>query len=1063
MSTVTGFRISPQQAAYWQQCRDADVQHGNTYLAIELEQAPDEPLLRERLRQLVAREEILRTRLHSLPSMALPIQMIDGTADIALETRDWRDISASEQAARLRELSEQPMGNGILRVVLARTAASHWALLLMASRIHLDATSLWLITQALVAEEIGQDRLQYADYAEWKHSLLEDDPSGPGVQFWRQLRVEMSAPLLPGLEMPSAQMGSTAFDATDTGITWQDLQQRSAALGVKPEEYLFAAWCVLLGRLRGQRGVSLAWIDAGRGEGLENALGLYEQALPVQASFDSALPLQVQLEDLLTPLRSARGWQDYFDSSQSCDCYFAYRRLPGVSSVGAQLDLRSVNGRFGLGLDCIEIAEADQVRGLQCRLSYDNRRFSAIAIACLTEQWRLLLQGLHLSSVAVGAIPLQGELQTGLLTPPATEPVIEPVSLPELIARQVRANPNALALADNSGTLSYQELASRSNRLARCLQASGLQPGDVVGILLSRGNPMIVAILAVLKAGGAYLPLDPSYPADRLAFLVQDSDVQHVLSTQAHSALLPQGTQCLLLEDVPWSDLVDDDLPPVSNLGQPAYLIYTSGSTGRPKAVEITHANLSHSTQVRIGYYDSPVNAYLLLSSFAFDSSVAGIFWTLAQGGLLVLPASGEELDLAILANLIKRHRISHSLSLPSLYETLLDYGNRDTFTSITTWIVAGEPCSPQVLSKHRGKAPNARLVNEYGPTEATVWATADVLYAPTAADAMCRPLPQTASDISIGRPIPTLSLWLVNESGMVAAIGEPGEIQLGGPTLAPGYCGHPEQTAQAFVSSPDIAAGARRYKTGDLARWGLDGRLCFLGRADHQVKIRGYRVELGEIERLLVSHSEVREAVVIAQDLANGKRLVAYITDRHGYPPETRALSDYLSSHLPAYMVPSAFVHLKSLPRTPNGKVDLKALPDPVENADAAADYVAPRNEMEAELAAICADVLRRKRVGVHENFFQIGGDSILSLQIVARANQRGIRLTAKQVFESETVARMAVVATSIDLTTATAAAGVEACQAGPRDTASSLDLSLAGLDADGFEAMLAELESND
>lgn len=1075
MSTVTGYRISPQQAAYWQQCRDSDFQHGFTYLSVGLKQATDEQLLRDRLQQLVAREEILRTRLHSLPGMALPIQMIEETADIALEKFDWRNFSAPEQAARLRELGEHPMGDSVLRIVLARTTEANWLLLLKASASHLDATSLWLIAQALDGEGIDQDRLQYADYAEWKHSLLEDAPNDPGLQFWQRQRVEMSAPLLPGLEaMPAqtaavpTQKAKTPFSAADAGITLQDLQQRSATLGMKAEEYLFAAWCVLLGRLRGQTQVPIAWIDAGRGEELENALGLFEQALPVQAGFDPSLPLQVQLDEMLTPLRAARGWQDYFDSSQSCDCYFVYRRLPAVINADAQLDMVSVIRRFGLGLDCIEIAQASPAQALRCRIAYDSRRFSASAIACLTEQWQLLLQGLAGSSVAVGAIPLQGELQARLLAPSVPEPVIEPVSLPELIERQVRATPNALALAlaDNNGTLSYRELSARSNQLARCLQESGLQPGDVVGILLSRGNPMIVAILAVLKAGGTYLPLDPAYPAERLALMVQDSAVQRVVSTQAHRTLLPQGTQCLLLENVHWSDLVDDELPPISDLQQPAYLIYTSGSTGRPKAVEITHANLSHSTQVRMAYYGAPVNAYLLLSSFAFDSSVAGIFWTLAQGGLLVLPASGEELDLATLANLIKRHRISHSLSLPSLYETLLDYGNRDTFTSVTTWIVAGEPCSPQVVSKHRGKAPHARLVNEYGPTEATVWATVDVLCDATDVDANL-PLPETAADISIGRPIPTLQLWLVKENGVAAAIGEPGEIQLGGPTLAPGYRGRPEQTAQAFVSSPAIAGGARRYKTGDLARWSLDGRLCFLGRADHQVKIRGYRVELGEIERLLVSHSEVREAAVIAQDLANGKRLVAYITNRHGYPPETRALSDYLSSRLPAYMVPSAFVHLKTLPRTPNGKLDLKALPAPDENAETAVDYVAPRTEMETELAAICADVLRRERMGVHENFFQVGGDSILSLQIVARANQRGIRLTAKQVFESETVARMAVAARPIDQAVTPAKtdtmrqASVDACQT-THCTESGVDLSLAGLDADGFEALLAELESN-
>lgn len=421
-----------------------------------------------------------------------------------------------------------------------------------------------------------------------------------------------------------------------------------------------------------------------------------------------------------------------------------------------------------------------------------------------------------------------------------------------------------------------------------------------------------------------------------------------------------------------------------------------------------------------------------------------------------MLPASGEELDLATLSALIKRHNISHSLSLPSLYETLLDYAERDVFASLSTWIVAGEACAPQVVTKHQQKAPHANLVNEYGPTEATVWATADVL--------------TDARDISIGRPIPTMELWLLNEQGVPAAIGEPGEIHLGGPTLSPGYRHRPEQTAQAFLNSADIANGARRYRTGDLARWRLDGRLDFLGRADHQVKIRGYRVELGEIERILMQHSEVRDAVVIAQDLPNGKRLVAYVTDRLGYAPAVQALNNYLSDRLPSYMVPGAFVHMKEFPRTPNGKLDLKALPSPEHASASQVEYVAPRNELETELAAICAAVLRRDKVGVHDNFFQNGGDSILSLQIVARANQRGIRLTAKQVFESETIERMAKVAIQFErdaalmVSDARCSDSLHSLNADASNTNFSnnaLDLSLAGLDADGFQDLLAELET--
>lgn len=1053
MSTVTGFRISPQQAALWRQRQGR--RDDAVWLHLEFNQVPDEATLRERLAALTAQEEILRTRLHVVPGITLPMQVIEelvtkSASDIPLEIMDWRGHAAEEQTRLAQALRTRCDHDMPLRVWRVQLADSRWALMLKANASHLDLTSLSLVVQALTDDSAAEERLQYADYAEWKHSLLEDEQDNPGLAFWRQQRSEMSSPLLPGLEnAASTQTGDVAFTGLDSGVSLRDLQQHASSLGITLEDYLYCAWCILLGRLRGQTQMQLAWIDDGRGDGLENALGLLEQALPVQAGIEPALPLRNQLDTLVKPMHAARGWRDYYDSAYACEAYFAFRRFATDNVGGTLCQAFAAPPSSVLGLDCMLVEGGNVDDALHCRLVYDSTRFNDTAIACLSEQWRLVLQGLGDVERPVGSINLQGEVQQRLWSA-APAPAIEPFSLPELIERQAHTRPDAPALADNTGILSYRELSAHSNQLARCLLEQGVQPGDVVGLLLPRGNPMIIAMLAVLKAGGAYLPLDTSYPADRLAYMVQDSGVQLVVTFGTQRPALPDATRCLLLDEsiADVSRLPDDNLAPIVDLKQPAYLIYTSGSTGQPKAVEISHANLTHSTQVRMAFYGEPVQAYLLLSSSAFDSSVAGIFWTLAQGGLLVLPASGEELDLGALTALIRRHRVSHSLSLPSLYETLLDYADRDSLASLSTWIVAGEACAPQVLAKHRAKVPQARLVNEYGPTEATVWATADILT--ESADGA----------ISIGRPIPTMQLLLINEQGVPAAIGEPGEIHLGGPTLAPGYRGRPEQTAQAFVSSPAIAQGARRYKTGDLARWRLDGRLDFLGRTDHQIKIRGYRVELGEIERLLTSHSEVREAAVIAQDLPNGKRLVAYVTDRLGYPPDEQALSNFLSDCLPPYMVPSAFVHLKEFPRTPNGKLDVKALPAPDQPGASTTPYLAPRDEMETELAAICAEVLRRERFGVLDNFFQNGGDSIQSLQIVARAHQRGIRLTAKQVFESETIERMAKVATR--LAPGAALPPLDAsCRSEGAAPDRAMDLSLAGLDEDGFQALLAELEA--
>jgi amino acid adenylation domain-containing protein len=535
-----------------------------------------------------------------------------------------------------------------------------------------------------------------------------------------------------------------------------------------------------------------------------------------------------------------------------------------------------------------------------------------------------------------------------------------------------------------------------------------------------------------LKAGGAYVPIDPTYPADRRAYMLADSAIAHIVVSAELADSVPANLQRFVLDNLAAPDLGDWPALPLPDANDLAYLIYTSGSTGAPKAVEISHGALSFSTQVRMTTYDTPVRAYLLLSSFAFDSSVAGIFWTLAQGGRLVLPAPGEELEMSRLAQLIAQHQVSHGLSLPSLYQALLDQLQRNPGTdSLACWIVAGEACPPSLIAQHSKTLPHARLVNEYGPTEATVWATYEVL--------------EPNRNVSIGRPIAGMDLRLLNEFNSACGIGEPGEIVLAGPTLARGYRHKPEETAKAFVT---LADGTRAYRTGDLACWLADGRLAFLGRKDHQVKVRGYRIELGEIERQLCSHSDVREAAVIVQEHAAGKRLLAYILAAHGYAPDSEAIKRFLGERLPSYMVPALVLTLASFPRTPNGKLDTRQLPDP-DSFDESA-HVAPRNAMETALQAIVAKVLKLSTVSVTDNFFAIGGDSILSLQVVAQAHEQGIALSAKQVFERQTIAAMAEVAQPLAPSAA-------------EPQADSTEFSASGLSDDEMQALMAELDEAD
>jgi amino acid adenylation domain-containing protein len=1019
MSGLQGFRISPQQASVYPHIDGAAEHPFSCHLQWSVSEPVPANVLSQRLCALMADSEILRTRLVPVPGLRHPVQVIQETGDLQVAVQDLRALNRAEQDAALTRLATQPRDwTNPLAVTLVQLSDQQSVLDLVGASSHFDLASLKLLARALLQDTRPEltEVLQYADYAEWRWSLSEDEPDHPGVNFWKPL-AESEQPALQ-LALESASGNGFAPERVDLAIA--DHLARHPAL---TSNLLLTAWAAVLGRLAGQQQVALTLIHESRGAELDNALGLFEQCLPVSFDLDTQATLLEQSKTVAATLERAVGWQDYYTHNRNGGYAFAWRQGDARERYASAV-LNPVKA-------CLNVHQATD--GLRAHLIYDRHTLSGNAAACLAEQWLQLLQGaLAAPQQAWAQLPLSGPLQAQIIGAQADLPLVEPVTLVELIARQVRQQPNAIALSDKDGDLSYAGLDACATRLAHQLLAAGIGPGVPVGILFARGNAAIVAMLAVLKAGGAYVPVDPTYPADRRAYMLADSAIAHIVVSAELADSVPASLQRFVLDDL--TTETSSDLPPLPtpHADDLAYLIYTSGSTGAPKAVEISHGALSFSTQVRMAAYAAPVRAYLLLSSFAFDSSVAGIFWTLAQGGRLVLPATGEELEMPRLAQLIARHRVSHGLSLPSLYQALLDQLPRTAGTdSLECWIVAGEACPPSLIAQHSKTLPQARLVNEYGPTEATVWASYEVL--------------DPSRALSIGRPIAGMDLRVLNEHGITSGIGEPGEIVLAGPTLARGYRNKPEETAKAFVT---LADGTRAYRTGDLACWLADGRLAFLGRKDHQVKLRGYRIELGEIERQLCSHSDVREAAVIVQQHAAGKRLLAYVLAAHGYAPDSEALKRFLAERLPSYMVPARVLTLPTFPRTPNGKLDTRQLPDPDQFDESA--HMAPRNAMETTLHAIVAKVLKLPAVSVTENFFAIGGDSILSLQVVAQAHEQGIALSAKHVFERQTIAAMAEVAQPL------AASAAE-------PVAESAEFSASGLSDEEMQALMAELNETE
>jgi len=649
--------------------------------------------------------------------------------------------------------------------------------------------------------------------------------------------------------------------------------------------------------------------------------------------------------------------------------------------------------------------------GLAGSVSYAADLFETETITRLIGHFQTLLEGVVTCSKArLSELPLLSESERRRVLEEwndTTAPFPRDQCIHHLFEAQVAKTPQAVAVAYEDSQLIYGELNAQANRLAHYLRELGVKPDTLVAICVERSLNMVMGLLAILKAGGAYVPLDPAYPKERLVFMLEDSAPVAVLTQGRLKDLFAEEGKTVPVIDLDadvhrWArkpETNPDHSHVELNPENLAYVIYTSGSTGQPKGVMVTHRNVVHSTSARFAGYRKPVSAYLLLSSFAFDSSVAGLFWTLGQGGYLCLPTDDGAKDPAALANLIENRRISHLLALPSFYVLLLKQtGNH--LRNLKTAIVAGEACSTEVVKQHYATLPHVPLYNEYGPTEGSVWSSVYL----TDKDDCNRPVP-------IGRPISNVQLYILDGVGNPVPIGVQGELHVGGEGVARGYWRRSELTAEKFIPDPFLPGG-RLYKTGDLARWLADGTIEYLGRNDFQVKIRGFRIELGEIETMLLQHPQLREvAVDVYEPIPGDKRLAAYLVAEDSFMPSVSELREFIKGSMPEYMVPSAYVFLDELPLTPNGKLDRNALPMPDMNRqELDVEFIAPRSQLEKQLAEIWCDVLRINRVGIHDNFFDLGGQSLLATQVITRVSEQlSMEIPLASLFEMPTIAGLA------------------------------------------------------
>ena len=1029
-------RLEPESPAY------------NMYEVVRLRGKLDRAALTQSFQALIRRHEILRTQF--ITGEGRPSQQILPDLDFDIAATELSPSSHPNPAAQAQEiiLSEirRPfdLARGpLLRALLLKQADDDHILVLTIHHIIFDEWSSELFWQELSAlyrafsqgqtPSLPELPVQYADFSLWHKERIRKHADTQLAYWQKQLDVEFSLLRLPtDRRRPARQTFRGA-------ITWlplpDELYTQVKALnqtyGTTTFMTLLAAFQLLLHRYTDQTDILVGTPIANRSHSqTKNLIGLFLNTLVMRANFadnprfdeflkrarqtaldgyaNQDLPFEALVEALRPPRDASYNpiFQAMFVHQKSV---FDEIDLPGLTV--SEMPVDAGVSKFDLTLF---VQESD--RGLSAGLEYNTDLFDSTTADRILGHFKTLVTGIVANPqqrISEFQLLTAGEQHTLLHQWNDTRlNLLQPPQIQHFIEQHAAQTPDAVAVADNTGHLTYRQLDQRANQLAHYLQKRGVGPNRPVGLVLERSTEMMVAILGVLKAGGAYLPLDPAYPAERLAFMLSDTQAPVLLTQQKLAGSLPTSDAQTLLIDSDWETIAREEItaPPLApNPENLAYVIYTSGSTGKPKGVPVTHQNLVHSTAARFAFYENKAERFLLLSSFTFDSSVVGIFWALCQGGTLVLPPSRIEQDMRQLAATVAAHKITHILTLPSLYAILLEQTNPAHLASLRTVIVAGEECRQGLVKRHYDRLPQAALYNEYGPTEGTVWSTA------------CKiPATFAGNRVPIGRPIPNMQNFILDRHGQPAPIGVPGELCIGGVGVTRGYLNRPELTAEKFREHTFAGLSPiRLYHTGDLARYLPDGNIEFLGRLDHQVKIRGFRIEVGEIEAALSRHPAVRQAVVTVhtpaeQNNSANKRLVAYVEPVQGQQAAPGDLRRFLLDRLPDYMAPATFVLLDALPVTPNGKVDRKKLPapdiEPAQTTDA--EFAPPRTPLEEKLAVIWADVLGLKAVGIYDNFFELGGDSILSIQIIAKAARQKIKLKPNDIFRYPSVATLAGVA---------------------------------------------------
>ena len=1053
---LVGYRLSPQQRRLWTTPGGGPSTSYETKCAAAVKGHLENSHFKTAVQNVVARHEILRTTFRSLPGMTIPIQFIGETGGVL-----WQedDISGLDQQASIITAYFQAASHAfdleqgpLLHLHLIKLAPDDYAMIVRTPAICADSVGLRNLVGEIcrsysataLRKELNVEVAQYADLAEWQNELLEAEDTRFGREYWQKLHYP------PPFTQKLAFEGNPSSEATFTPC-FEELQIAPSLMAkleslaqsaeTSLERILLSCWYILLWRQIGQSDVEIGIAFDGRCDvETQNALGLFAKYLPIICHLEEGLSFRALVGQVDKSLLAACEWQEFFswewiiksgDSAPGAPSFpFCFESetahqdfLAGDVSFTIFKQYACIN-RFKLKLSCRWNPD-----GCVAEFHYDSELFRPADIRYLIGRFSALLESSTAAPFAsIGELEMISKAECRQLLDEYNSTKFEwpgEQFVQQLFLEQANRTPEAIAVIYEEEQLTYHELNERADKLASYLRELGVGPEVIVGLCMDRSLEFIVSMLATLKAGGAYLPLDPSNPTERLAFILEDADAGLLVTQTRLRSRLPEVKHVVFVDDL-W-ETISQTLPQnrqtMLSPDNLAYVIYTSGSTGRPKGVMLRHRSLRNYLLWAISHYRLEVGCGAPVhSSLSFDLMITALFTPLLVGGYVHLLSTENEIE-----SLSSALREGRGYSLVKLTPGRLQLLGEllepvDLKSAAHSFVVGGENLSAETVNWWR-EADVARFFNEYGPTESVVGCSVyDV--------GSEKDIEEGRAIIPIGRPISNTTLYILDERQRLIPQGVVGELFIGGEGLARGYLNRPDQTAEKFLPNPySTEIGARLYRTGDLARYLRNGQIDCLGRIDQQVKVRGYRVELGEIESVLREIPGVREAAVLAREDNHGdKRLIAYYTMAQTAETESpitaEELRARLSAALPGYMAPAAFVMMKTMPLTPNGKLDRQALPDlrkgrgegesalsnprPIREEN----YVAPRDFFELQLVWIWERVLGIQPIGVRDNFFDLGGHSLLAVRLIAEIRKTlGRGLAVQSLFQAAEIERLAAI----------------------------------------------------